>query len=184
MKSKTKDKKKDKKEKKEKKKKKKKDKTSSSSRSVKKRTSASSADPDDSLEYFERALEEEEMNEDLDEILSAGSRSKSGSRTRFSSGESISRPTSSLSDELKNTIRAESSERWKNLGDSLGTRLKKRLGQKVQEEKRDTDLQPLRKLKRKSKDFLNEDEESGEDMLKKMRKKNKQREERAKEIAL
>ena len=61
-----------------------------------------------------------------------------------------------FSDELKNTIRAESSERWKNLGGSLGSRLKMRLGQKVQEEKRDTDLQPLRKLKRKSKEILNE----------------------------
>lgn len=182
MKSKSKDKKKDKKEKKEKRKKKKKDK--SSSKSVKKRASAGSPDPDDSLEYFERALEEEELNNDLDEILSNGSRSKSGSRNRFSSGESISRPTSSLSDELKNTIRAESSERWKNLGGSLGSRLKMRLGQKVQEEKRDTDLQPLRKLKRKSKEILNEGEESGEELLKKMRKKNRQREERAKEIAL
>ena len=58
---------------------------------------------------------------------------------------------------MKLSIRAASTEKFRGLGDSLGSKLKQRLGQKVKEERVDTDLAPLsnkKKLKRKSRENL------------------------------
>jgi len=172
-----KNKKKEKKEKKEKKRLKKKKKSSKSKLDkIDSGSAEEGAEKDDfmdELDHFEKMLEE---GEDF------RSRSKSGSRSRNSSGEksssSRSRHSSSLSDEMKLSIRATSAEKWKGVGDSLGSKLKQRLGHKVKEAKAETELEPLgsnkRKLKRKSRELKESDGEI-EEVSPKLSKKNKKR---------